>query len=162
MVLRRSRKEVVRAPAGPPRVLVVRDDPDSCELLVRLLGVAGFEVERADDFLSMTRVLAERPPFACVVLDVGAGGGIGANLKLLDTLRGSGDRAVATTRVVLISTGARSDLFSWQAGADELVTRPFHIDDLVAAIRRALDRPDEERARYRPQQLDAAARAGTR
>src|SRR5262245_10106217 len=90
----------------------------------------------------------------CVVLDVSVGG-IGGNHKLLDAIRGHHDPVVAGMRVVLVSTTASNAIFSWQAGIDEFVVRPFHADTLVEAVASAIARPDEERPRYRRQRLDA-------
>jgi DNA-binding NtrC family response regulator len=135
-------------------VLVVHDEPDGCELLVRLLSRAGHTADRAHDFLEMSDRLVEPRPADCVVLDV-AVGGIGGNLKLLDAIRGHHDPIVAGMRVVLVSATSSNAIFSWQAGIDEFVVRPFHADQLVEAVARAIIRPNEERPRYRRQRLDA-------
>lgn len=138
---------------GPAVVLVVHDDLDSCELLVRILVAAGRPVRRAHDFDQMSEVLQERP--TCVVLDVSSGG-IGGNLKLLDAIRHHSDPAVADVRVVLIASSSSSAMFSWQAGIDELLHRPFHADDLVAAVAEAIERPEAERKPYRRRMVEAA------
>jgi DNA-binding response OmpR family regulator len=142
-------------------VLVVHDEPDGCELLVRILRASGYQAERAHDFLEMTAVLGRAERFDCVVLDVGTGG-IGGNLKLLDAIRNHGDPVLAGTRVVMISAGANSAMFSWQAGIDEFVARPFHARDLTQAVAEAIARPEEDRPRHRRRQLDAASSAGRR
>jgi DNA-binding response OmpR family regulator len=154
VALRRGKKQEPVAPSGPFRVLVVHDEPDGCELLVRLLSRAGYEADRSHDFLEMSDRLTDPRLADCVVLDVTIGG-IGGNLKLLDAIRGHHDPAVAGTRVVLVSTTASNAIFSWQAGIDEFVVRPFHADTLTAAVASAIARPDEERPRYRRQRLDA-------
>jgi len=151
---RRSRKQEPLEPYGPARVLVVHDDPDGCELLVRILDRAGHITDRAHDFLEMTEKLLDPRPASCVVLDV-AVGGIGGNLKLLDAIRGHHDPVVAGMRVVLVSATASNAIFSWQAGIDEFVVRPFHADQLVEAVASAIARSDAERPRYRRQRLDA-------
>ena len=134
-------------------MLVVHDEPDGCELLVRLLARAGHEADRAHDFLEMSDNLTHPRPADCVVLDVSVGG-IGGNLKLLDAIRGHHDPTVAAMRVVLVSTTASNAIFSWQAGIDEFVVRPFHSVDLLAAVASAIARPDDERPKYRRQRLD--------
>jgi DNA-binding response OmpR family regulator len=154
VALRRGKKQEPVIPSGPSRVLVVHDEPDGCELLVRLLNREGHETDRAHDFLEMSDKLTHPRPADCVVLDVSVGG-IGGNLKLLDAIRGHHDPVVAGMRVVLVSTTASNAIFSWQAGIDEFVIRPFHSDTLVAAVASAIARPDEERPRYRRQRLDA-------
>ena len=153
MALRRKKQEQP-VPRGPARVLVVHDEPDGCELLVRVLDRAGHETDRAHDFLDMSDKLLVPRPAECVVLDV-AEGGIGGNLKLLDAIRGHHEPVVASMRVVLVSATASNAIFSWQAGIDEFVVRPFHADQLVDAVASAIGRADEERPRYRRQRLDA-------
>ena len=161
MALRRARRDVAAGPSGPARVLVVHDDPDGCELLVRVLRAAGFQPERAHDFLEMTAVLGRVGRFDCIVLDVGTGG-IGGNLKVLDAVRNHSDPVIAGSRIVMVSAGASSAMFSWQAGIDEFVARPFHADTLVTAVVDAMARPEEERPRHRRRQLDAASSGGRR
>jgi DNA-binding NtrC family response regulator len=163
VALRRSKKVVVddRAVEGPGRVLVVHDDPDGCELLVRILAVAGHEVQRAHDFGEMSDRLVERPAPHCVVLDINTGG-IGGNLKLLDAVRGHRDPEVAAAQVVLVATTASSAMFSWQAGIDGFVLRPFHADELIGAVADALERPEDDRRQHRRRMLDQTRAGGRR
>lgn len=155
MALRRNKKREAAGERQPARVLVVHDEPDGCELLVRVLARAGHDADRAHEFHEMSDRLAAPRPADCVVLDVAAGG-IGANLKLLDAIRGHHDPVLAGTRVVLVSPTASNAMFSWQAGIDEFVVRPFHADELVGAVTSAMARLDEERSAYRRERLDAA------
>jgi DNA-binding NtrC family response regulator len=152
--MRHRRKEVeAPVPTGPAPVLVVHDDPDGCELLVRILARAGHPVDRAHDFEQMSDALHAHP--TCVVLDVSSGG-IGGNLKLLDAVRHHPDQAVADARVVLIATGTSSAMFSWQAGIDGFLQRPFHADDLTALVADVVARPEEERKPHRRRMVEAA------
>ena len=153
MARRRGKKAEEAVATGPPRVLVVNDEPDACELLNRILLAAGYQVARAHDTLQMTAALTDRPH--AVILDVSAGG-IGGNLKLLDTIRGQQDPALAATRVVLCATNASNAMFSWQAGIDAFVLRPFHADELLAELAQVLARGDDDRPMARRRALDAA------
>ena len=96
------------------------------------------------------RLVTELP--RCIVLDLEEGG-IGTNLKVLDLIRSHGDKRVNTARVLLCAATAKNRSFSFQSGADGVVVRPFHIDELVAQIADVVDRPDEERARHRRDEL---------
>ena len=143
------------ATGGAGKVLVVNDDEGSCELVCRLLTRAGHAVERAanpDQALSILEVL--RP--ACVVLDLSAGG-IGRNLQLLDAIRSQLDSTLASTRVVLIAHQTSNRMFSWQAGTDAFLVRPFHADELSRAVAEVIARPDNERARFRRREVAAAS-----
>ncbi len=137
------------------KVLVVNDDDGSCELICRLLSRAGHSVERAanpEQAISILDVL--RP--ACVVLDLSTGG-IGRNLQLLDAIRSQLDSTLASTRVVLIAYQTSNRMFSWQAGTDAFLVRPFHADELTRAVSDVLARPDSERVRYRRREVAAAS-----
>ena len=108
---------------------------------------AGYPIERAanpEQAMSILDVL--RP--VCVVLDLSTGG-IGRNLQLLDSIRSQLDASLAGTRVVLIADQTSNRMFSWQAGTDAFLVRPFHTNELAQAVADVLARPDNERARYR-------------
>ena len=163
-MLRRATKTDVPAESasreltGPARVLVVNDDEGACELLVRLLTRAGHDVERAhnsDHALGQLSV----GRFDCVVLDL-ATGGIGQNLKVVDTIRTAMPKTIAGVRVVLVAPQSSNRVFSWQAGIDAFIARPFHADELLAQINDALARPESDRERHRRQEFDAAAAEG--
>jgi DNA-binding response OmpR family regulator len=144
--------------AAPARVLVVNDDEGACELVCRILAAAGHTVERAasnDQALGMLNLM--RPD--CVVLDL-ATGGIGQNLKLLETIRSHMDVGVANSRVVLIAHQTSNRMFSWQVGIDSFLVRPFHADELVHDVAEVLARPEDDRARHRRRELDAATSQG--
>jgi len=137
------------------KVLVVDDDDGSCELLCRLLMRAGHSVERAakpEQALSILHLL--RP--SCVVLDLSTGG-VGRNLQLLDSIRSQLDTAIASTRVVLIAHQTSNRMFSWQAGTDAFLVRPFHADEFTRAVAEVLARPESERARFRRREAAAAS-----
>jgi len=154
MALRsRKRESAAPEPIGPVRLLVVHDDTEGCELLVRVLSGAGYPVDRAHDHEQMSDALANSP--TCVVLDVSSSG-FGGNLKLLDTVRHHAVPRVANCRVVLIGTGTSSAMFSWQAGIDGFLRRPFHADDLIATVAEAITRPDDDRKPHRRRMVEAA------
>src|SRR3954454_12806681 len=143
---------------GPAHLLVVNDDDNACELLCRLLASAGHRVQRAlnaDQALSQLNLRG----IDCVILDLTTGG-IGQNLRLLDTIRQSMNPDVAKVRVVLVAQQTSNRMFSWQAEIDAFVVRPFHINELLTQVAEVLARPDTERARHRRRELDAASAEG--
>jgi DNA-binding response OmpR family regulator len=144
--------------SGPTQVLVVNDDEAACELLCRLLVGAGHRVQRAhngDQALGQLSV----GKVDCVVLDLSTGG-IGANLKLLDTIRSSMTQSISSVRIVLVAQQTSNRMFSWQAGIDAFLVRPFHANELLTEVAEVLSRPDNERARHRRKELDAASAEG--
>lgn len=163
MALRNRRRETREAepapPTAPPSVLVVHDDPDGCELLVRIVTAVDVPVRRAHTFEEMAKALDQQPP-AAVVLDVSSGG-IGGNLKLLDAIRHHVDATVANARVLLVAGTGSSAMFSWQAGIDGFLQRPFHAEDLVAAVTEVLARPEDDRRPHRRRMVETS-RVGER
>jgi DNA-binding response OmpR family regulator len=145
-------------PPGPTLILVVNDDEDACELLCRLLVNAGHRVQRAHNSEQAVGQL-NVGKIDCVVLDLSTGG-IGQNLKLLDTIRSSMSKSVSGVRIVLVTQQTSNRMFSWQAGIDAFVVRPFHANELIGQISEVLSRPDNERARHRRRELDAASAEG--
>jgi DNA-binding response OmpR family regulator len=135
----------------PPTVLIVNDERDACEMLVRFLGHAGFSTVGAHSDLEAMSMIYSRLPRA-VVLDMTTGG-VGSSLKILDQVRSSDDRRVQTARVVLCASSPKNRLFSFQSGADGFLVRPFHLYDLLGQVHDVLDRPHDERARHRRDEL---------
>lgn len=135
-----------------PVVLIVNDDRDACEMLVRFLAAAGFEALGATSDLEAMTLVYNRLPRA-VVLDM-ASGGIGSNLRLLDQIRSNEDKRIRSARAVLCATSAKNRPFSFQSGADSFLIRPFHIDELIHQVRDVLERPHDERSRHRRDELE--------
>ena len=146
------------AAVGPPAVLVVNDDDDACELLCRLLARVGYTVFRAASHQEAMSLLSGQPAH-CIVLDL-ATGGVGTNLKLLDAIRSHADAAVSQARVVLVAKQTNNRMFSWQAGVDAFLVRPFHADDLLREVADSLSRTEDERAKHRRRQLSEAQGEG--
>jgi DNA-binding response OmpR family regulator len=147
---------------APAMVLVAGDDVGANELLARVLGSHGFRTVTASSVEAATARAVEQLPRAAVV-DL-SGGGISASLQLLDWFRSHDDPRISRTRVIVIARSAANRTFSFQSGADDHLQRPFHADDLVAAIEGALAVPHAEmpvRRRRLLDQFEDPAPAGT-
>ena len=134
-----------------PTVLIVNDEPNACELLVRFLAQAGFETGGATSDTAAIFQMTEHLP-RCVVLDLQAGG-VGSSLKLLDQIRSHSDRRINSARAVLCAPSPKNRTFSFQSGADSFVVRPFHLTELIAQVTDVIERPQGERARHRRDEL---------
>lgn len=153
MVLRRNRNEEWDGSERrqPASVLVVNDERDACELLVRFLALAGFRTSGArSDSEAMSLIYDELP--RCVVLDMTTGG-VGSSLAILDQIRSHDDRRINSARVVLCASSPKNRSFSFESGADAFVVRPFHLEDLIDHVTDVIERPHEERARHRRDEL---------
>jgi DNA-binding response OmpR family regulator len=141
-------------------VLVVADDADGAEVMVRLLARAGHEVTVAPA-QQATLVALTRRAVHCVILNLTVAGR-GGNLKVLDAIRTNPDDRVASARVVLVSPGGTNRLFAWESGVDGFLSMPFHVDALLAEIEEVVERRESDRKQHRRTERDRARDAGRR
>jgi len=120
-----------------PLVLVVEDEAALQQLLAYNLERAGFEVEQAFDGEEALTLIAERTP-DLVLLDWMLPWTSG--LELCRQLR----RRQATANLPIIMLTARTEepdrLQGLDTGADDYITKPFSIDELIARVRAVLRR----------------------
>lgn len=125
---------------GAPIVFVVDDDPSVRSSLTFLLSTVGLQAERFD---SANSFLQRKPPDApsCLVLDVRLPG-----LSGLDFQRELAARKILIPIVFLTGHGdIPMSVRAIKAGAVEFLTKPFRDQDLLDAVRVALER---DRARH--------------
>jgi two-component system, OmpR family, KDP operon response regulator KdpE len=118
------------------RVLVVDDEPQILRALRTSLRGAGYEVETAETVEQALVALAASPPDA-VVLDLVLPDGTGVDI--CRELRLWSDAPVIVLSVVGDETEKVAAL---DAGADDYVTKPFGIEELLARLRASLRRVD--------------------
>jgi two-component system KDP operon response regulator KdpE len=122
--------------SGSARVLVVDDEPQILRALRTSLHGAGYEVETAETAEAALTALALNPPDA-VILDLVLPDGRGT-----DVTREL--RTWSSVPVIVLSVvGDESEkVAALDAGADDYVTKPFGIDELLARLRAAMRRSD--------------------
>ncbi|GHD29204.1 DNA-binding response regulator [Streptomyces violarus] len=145
---------------GPPRVLVVDDDPTVAEVVAGYLDRAGYVVDRADDGpTALTRAAAHWPDL--VVLDLMLPGMDG--LEVCRRMRGHGPVPV----IMLTARGDEDDrILGLEVGADDYVTKPFSPRELVLRVESVLRRSKPAATGHRlgaaGLSVDPAARRATR
>lgn len=112
------------------RILVVEDDADLNRQLVEALKEAGYAVDTASDG-EEGHFLGDTEPYDAVVLDIGLP--ILDGISVLEQWR----RAGRMMPVLILTARDRwSDKVQGiDAGADDYVAKPFHIEEVLARVR---------------------------
>jgi two-component system KDP operon response regulator KdpE len=122
-----------------PRVLVVEDDPEMRKALSLNLTARGYRiVTAATGSAALDEAAAMNPDV--IVLDLGLPDMDG--MDIIQAIRG-----YSRTPIVVLSgrSGSADKVDALEAGADDYVTKPFDINELVARLRAATRRanPDD-------------------
>jgi two-component system, OmpR family, response regulator MprA len=118
-------------------VLVVDDEPAVRGSLRRALGLEGYEISTADDGEEALEALAEHD-FEAVILDIAMPGMDG--IEVCRRARRSGDR---TPILMLTARDAVDDrVAGLDAGADDYLSKPFALRELVARLRALMRRTE--------------------
>ena len=127
-------------PDGKPSVLIVDDDPEFRESVVRLLRSVGLHTQQ---FSSVSDFLSADPSDGptCLVLDIRMPGGSGLELQR--------ELAAANRHVPIIFITAHGDIpmtvQAMKGGAIEFLTKPFRDQDLLDAVEAGLARDRAQR-----------------
>jgi two-component system, OmpR family, response regulator len=117
------------------RLLVVEDDKNLNRQIVTALEQAGYAVDKAFDGED-GGFLGETEPYDAIILDLGLPKVDG--VSVLNSWRRQGVKAPV---IILTARDRWSDkVTGFDAGADDYVTKPFHMEELLARIRALLRR----------------------
>jgi two-component system, OmpR family, KDP operon response regulator KdpE len=124
------------------RVLVVDDEPQIRRALSINLRARGYDVDLAPDGEGALEAAARHHPDV-VVLDLGLPG-----IDGVDVIRGLRGWTHVPIVVLSVRDAEGEKVAALDAGADDYVTKPFGMDELLARLRAALRRtaPAEEEA----------------
>ena len=139
------------------KVLIADDDPQLVRALRITLAAHGYEVVAAPDgAAAITLAAKERPDLLMVDLGMPRLDG----LRLIEAVRGW-----STAPIIVVSgrTGSADKVEALDAGADDYVTKPFQIDELLARLRalgrRAQSSTSEPVVAFADVEVDLAAKA---
>ena len=117
------------------RLLVVEDDKTLNKQIVTALEQAGYAVDTAMDG-EEGQFLGETEPYDAIILDLGLPKVDG--VSVLTAWRREGRK---TPVIILTARDRWSDkVQGFDAGADDYVTKPFHMEELLARVRALLRR----------------------
>ncbi len=112
------------------RLLVVEDDPDLNRQLVSAFKDAGYVVDTAKDG-EEGHYLGDTEPYDAIVLDIGLP--VMDGVSVLEKWRRAGRK---TPVLILTARDRWSDkVAGFDAGADDYVAKPFHMEEVLARIR---------------------------
>ncbi|MGC4865288.1 response regulator [Micromonospora sp. DT53] len=122
------------------RILVVDDEPQILRALRINLRARRYDVDVADTGAAALKAAASHPP-DLVVLDLGL-----PDIDGVEVIRGL--RGWTTVPIIVLSgrAGSEDKVAALDAGADDYVTKPFGVEELLARIRavtRRLGAPSE-------------------
>jgi two-component system KDP operon response regulator KdpE len=121
-------------PAGPTRALVVEDDPNIVDLIRSNLAVRGFDtVVSADGSRALQLLDTEEPDIVLLDLMLPEADGF----ELCRLMR---ERSGVAIIVVSARGGERDKVTALNMGADDYMTKPFSIEELLARIAATLRR----------------------
>ena len=135
------------------KILVVDDDRASCELLSEILAAQGWEPLTADS-PEKALVLSNQNKFDLVISDINLEADL-SGLDLLQTLREKSP--------VILVTGFGSLEAAVEAtreGAWDFISKPFKVDEIVRAARRALEQ-DQKSGTAQPEKQISGAMVGS-
>jgi two-component system KDP operon response regulator KdpE len=120
------------------RILVVDDEPQICRALAVNLTARGYEVDTAETGEAALVQAAAHPP-DLVLLDIGLPGIDGIAVV-------EGLRVWTSVPIIMLSVRDSEDdkVRALDAGADDYVTKPFGINEVLARLRAALRRHNPE------------------
>ena len=121
----------------PGRILVIDDEPQITRVLRTSLSTQSFDVRTANDPEEGVRVFQEWPP-DLVITDLMMPGMTGVEVC-------RAIRASSSTPIIVLSVRdhERAKVEALDAGADDYVTKPFGIQELLARVRAHMRRAPE-------------------
>ena len=117
-----------------PRVLVVDDEPETIKYVSANMRARGYDVLTAEDGQTALRVF-EESAVDLVILDIMMPGPDG--FEVCRTIRRQSDVPI----IMLSARGQESDIVrALDLGADDYLTKPFGVGEMLARVRAALRR----------------------
>lgn len=141
--------------SGPARILIVEDEAHLAEGLLFNLQAEGYEAAIAPDGETALSLIAEKPPFDAILLDVMLPARDGFSVAA--ELRATGNYVPV---LMLTARGRPEDVLQGlEAGADDYLAKPFDLSILFARLHSLLRRMQWQSARTAPPSNDLEAPA---
>jgi two-component system, cell cycle response regulator len=145
---------LLRAGLGLKRhdILLIEDDPDVREALADLLEDHGYSVRSADNGARALDEATRRPPdlvISDLAMPVLSGFDVVTRFRKLP--------ALADVPIIVVSAhnDVEKRVTGLDLGADDFLAKPVHADELLARVRRQLERSDRQREVARQSMVDS-------
>lgn len=128
------------------RILVVDDEPQITRVLRTTLTTQGYEIRIANDGEAALDVVADWPP-ELIITDISI-----PNMNGIELTRRVRAKSEVPIIVLSVRSEDRSKIEALDAGADDYVTKPFSINELLARVRANLRRfapPEDEQTKIK-------------
>ena len=127
-------------PFQPPRVLIVEDEPELRKILRALIESIGFPVDESTNRQDGLAMLSGDRDIGIVLLDLGLPPEAENDSEGIAFLK-TGQQRSSLTKIVVLTGRDSPDaaLSAIEHGASDYLTKPFHMEELLARLR-ALNR----------------------
>lgn len=117
------------------KILVIEDEFEILRSIESFLISEGYVVEKATDYASGVEKV-HLYEYDCILLDISLPGGSG--LKILDEMKKSG--ITGNTIIISAKNSLEDKITGLDLGADDYLTKPFHLAELLARIKAVIRR----------------------
>ncbi|MDR2950289.1 MAG: response regulator transcription factor [Dysgonomonas sp.] len=117
------------------KILIIEDEFEILKSIESFLLSEGFIIEKATDYNSGIEKI-HLYEYDCILLDISLPGGSG--LKILEEMKKSG--IVGNTIIISAKNSLEDKITGLDLGADDYLTKPFHLAELLARIKAVLRR----------------------
>ncbi|MCG6534876.1 MAG: response regulator [Syntrophales bacterium LBB04] len=124
-------------------ILVVDDEKDIVELVAYNLGREGYQIAKAYDGQEALRIIRENPP-DLVILDLMLPGIDGFEICRL--IRKKAETEGMPIIMLTAKTDSVDKIMGLEIGADDYITKPFNVREMIARVRAVLRRRDTNAA----------------
>lgn len=117
------------------KILIIEDEFEILKSIESFLLSEGFIVEKATDYNSGIEKV-QLYEYDCILLDISLPGGSG--LKILEEMKRS--EIIGNTIIISAKNSLEDKITGLDLGADDYLTKPFHLAELLARIKAVLRR----------------------
>lgn len=117
------------------KILIIEDEYELLKSIESFLSVEGYVIEKASDFSTGIEKV-HLYEYDCILLDISLPGGSG--LKILEEMKRAGING--NTIIISAKNSLDDKVTGLELGADDYITKPFHLAELHARIKAVLRR----------------------